>query len=106
MEHLDEEWENRNLDVPLLKEIPSEYMQSGRVFVSCEPEEKALPAVAESLGDGNILFASDYSHWDGKFPELVSKLADRSDVSDSLTRKIFFDNSCRYYILELDKSPV
>jgi uncharacterized protein len=42
MEHMDEEYEFRAFDAPLLKAKPSEYMACGRVFVSCEPEEKTL----------------------------------------------------------------
>ena len=50
MEHMDGEWSKRKFDAPLLKMLPSEYMRCGRVFVSCEPDEKTLPYVAEWLG--------------------------------------------------------
>ena len=53
------------------------------MFVSCEPEEKTLPYVAEWLGADNILFPSDYPHWDGAFPEAVNELMERQDVSES-----------------------
>ena len=49
----------------------------------------------------NILFASDYPHWDGQFPDAVSTLADRGDISEGLKRKIFFDNPQRFYGFEL-----
>lgn len=97
MERMDEEWEKRKFDAPLLKVKPSEYLRCGRVFVSCEPEEKTLPYVAEWLGTDHILFASDYPHWDGDFPESVSTLADRADVTPELKRKIFFENPQRFY---------
>src|SRR5437764_1013944 len=42
MEHMDEEYEFRRFEAPLLKMKPSEYMACGRVYVSCEPEEKTL----------------------------------------------------------------
>lgn len=102
MEHMDEEWEKRKFDAPLLKAKPSEYMKSGRVFVSCEPEEKTLPYVAQWIGEENILFASDYPHWDSDFPQAVASLADRQDVSEALKRKIFFENPQRYYGFKLD----
>jgi predicted TIM-barrel fold metal-dependent hydrolase len=92
MEHMDEEYEFRPFDAPLLKAKPSEYMTCGRVFVSCEPEEKTLRYVPEFFPADNILFASDYPHWDGQFPDAVSTLADRTDIADGLKRKIFFDN--------------
>jgi predicted TIM-barrel fold metal-dependent hydrolase len=97
MEHMDEEWEKRKFDAPLMKAKPSEYMRCGRVFVSCEPEEKTIPYVAQWIPEENILFASDYPHWDGSFPESVATLADRTDVPEALKRKIFFENPQRFY---------
>jgi len=102
MEHMDGEWSKRKFDAPMLKMSPSEYMRSGRVFVSCEPEEKTLPYVAEWLGEDNILFPSDYPHWDGAFPEAVNELIERQDVSDRLKRKIFCDNPQRLYGFTVD----
>jgi predicted TIM-barrel fold metal-dependent hydrolase len=97
MEHMDEEWEKRKFDAPLLTAPPSEYMTRGRVWVSCEPEEKTIPYVAQWIGEDQMLYASDYPHWDGGFPHSVSTLADRSDVPDTLKRKIFFENPQRFY---------
>ncbi len=97
MEHMDEEYEFRRFDAPLLKAKPSEYMACGRVFVSCEPEEKTLRYVPDFFPADNILFASDYPHWDGEFPYAVAHLADRTDISDELKRKIFADNPRRFY---------
>lgn len=101
MEHMDEEWEKRRFDAPLLRAKPSEYLRCGRVFVSCEPKEKTLPSVAEWLGEGQLLFASDYPHWDSDFPHAVSTLADRTDVTPELKRKIFSANPRRFYGLEI-----
>jgi predicted TIM-barrel fold metal-dependent hydrolase len=101
MEHMDEEYELREFDAPLLTAKPSEYLACGRVFVSCEPEEKTLRYVPEFFPAENILYASDYPHWDGGFPYTVATLADRTDISDQLKRKIFFDNPRRFYGLEV-----
>src|SRR5579883_520753 len=97
MEHMDEEYELRPFDAPLLKAKPSEYMTCGRVFVSCEPEEKTLRYVPDFFPAENILFASDYPHWDGQFPNAVATLADRTDIAGELKRKIFADNPRRFY---------
>jgi predicted TIM-barrel fold metal-dependent hydrolase len=97
MEHMDGEWGKRKFDAPLLKAAPSEYMRSGRVYVSCEPEERTLPYVAEWLGEDQLLFPSDYPHWDCGFPDSVDELAEREDVSEQLKRKIFCDNPQRLY---------
>ena len=106
MEHMDEEYEFRHFDAPLLKAKPSEYMTCGRVFVSCEPEEKTLRYVPEFFPADNILFASDYPHWDGQFPDAVSTLADRNDIPDGLKRKIFFDNPLRFYGMTIDPASL
>ncbi|HEU0167737.1 MAG TPA: amidohydrolase family protein [Chloroflexota bacterium] len=100
MEHTDEEWEKRPFDAPLLTAKPSEYMASGRVYVSCEPEEKTLRCVPDFFPAANILYASDYPHWDGAFPNSVATLADRTDLPDALKRQIFLDNPCRFYNLQ------
>lgn len=102
MEHMDEEYEFRASDAPLLKMRPSEYMACGRVFVSCEPEEKTLRYAPEFFPADNILFASDYPHWDGEFPYAVAHLADRNDISEALKRKIFIDNPQRLYGFTVD----
>jgi predicted TIM-barrel fold metal-dependent hydrolase len=102
MEHMDEEYELRGFEAPLLTAKPSEYMASGRVFVSCEPEEKTLRYVPDFFPEENILYASDYPHWDGNFPETVSSLMDRTDIGEELKRKIFFDNPVRFYGIEVN----
>ncbi|MDE3078165.1 MAG: amidohydrolase family protein, partial [Chloroflexota bacterium] len=105
MEHMDEEWEKRTFDAPLMKAKPSEYMACGRVFVSCEPEEKTIPYVIGWLRPDNILYASDYPHWDGGFPNSVSTLADRTDVPTDVKRNIFFDSARRFYGRLLQVEP-
>jgi len=97
MEHMDEEYEFRRFEAPLLKMKPSEYMACGRVYVSCEPEEKTLRYVPDFFPEENILFASDYPHWDGEFPYAVAHLANRNDLSAEFKQKIFRDNPRRFY---------
>jgi len=99
MEHLDEEWEKRKFDAPLLIDRPSAYLGSGRCWVSCEPEEKTIPYVAQWIGEDQILYASDYPHWDGGWPTTVDTIVQRTDLSDSLKRKILGENAMRFYNL-------
>ena len=44
-----------------------------------------------------ILFASDYPHWDGLFPNAVSTLWKRTDISENAKQKILSDNAKRFY---------
>ena len=56
-----------------------------------------LPHVIQVLGDDNILYASDYYHWDCSFPDTVKKLAERTDVGERTKKKIFTENPARLY---------
>jgi uncharacterized protein len=97
MDRMDEEWEKRRSEAPLLKSKPSEYMTRGNWFYAAEPEESTLPYVAERVGEGVMLFASDYPHWDGGFPYMVSTVRERKDLSDSFKQKFLCENAKRLY---------
>ncbi|MEE9549317.1 MAG: amidohydrolase family protein [Candidatus Binatia bacterium] len=97
MDRMDEEYEKRASEAPLLKAKPSEYMANGNWFYSTEPEEASLPYAAERVGEDNVLFASDYPHWDGMFPHVVSTLRGRNDLSDTAKQKILGENAKRMY---------
>jgi len=98
MERMDEEWEKRGeIEAPLCKRKPSEYVANGNWFFAMEPEEGMLPYVADRIGAEKILFASDYPHWDGIFPGVVSTILDRDDIDDGLKRKVLGENAKRFY---------
>ena len=98
MERMDEEWEKRGkVEAPLCKEKPSEYVKHGSWFFAMEPEEETLPYVIERIGDDKILFASDYPHWDGIFPHVVSTIRGRKDISETTKNKVLGANAKRFY---------
>ena len=98
MERMDEEWEKRGkVEAPLCKEKPSEYVRNGNWFFATEPEEEMLPYVIERIGEDRILFASDYPHWDGMFPRVVSTIRGRTDVAEDAKQKILGGNAMRFY---------
>jgi len=76
---------------------PHEYLAAGNIWVSCEPEEPILPGVIDVLGDDFIMFASDYPHWDGDWPESTKHLRTRDDISEDARAKIGGDNARRFY---------
>ncbi len=78
---------------------PRHYLEAGNVWVSCEPEEPILPAVAQILGPDFIMYASDYPHWDGNWPESTRPLRERGDVSEDLRARIAGGNARRFYDL-------
>lgn len=98
MERMDEEWEKRGkVEAPLCKKKPSEYVKHGQWFFAMEPEEETLPYVIERIGDDKIIFASDYPHWDGIFPYVVSTIRGRKDISDASKARVLGENAKRFY---------
>lgn len=96
LERLDEHFEKRRGEMPIERR-PSEQFAEGRCFVSCEPEEKTLAFVTESLGHESILYASDYPHWDCEFPNSVSAIAQRDELDEAAKRAILHDNARRLF---------
>jgi len=97
MDRMDEEWEKRQSEAPLLKAKPSEYMTRGNWFYAAEPEESTLPYVIDRIGDDKILFASDYPHWDGMFLYVVSTIHGRKDISEESKGKFLGENAKKLY---------
>ncbi len=98
MERMDEEWEKRGkVEAPLCKHKPSEYLKQGNWFFATEPEEETLPYVIERIGDDKILFASDYPHWDGLFPNVTKTIRSREDISEQAKSRILGENAKRFY---------
>jgi len=98
MRRLDEHAETIKAALPPLKMKPSEYVMSGRYFQSIEvPEGEGMTnAVADLVGDGVLMYASDYPHGESHFPETV-KLALAWDMNEQRRRKLMWDNAVRLY---------
>jgi predicted TIM-barrel fold metal-dependent hydrolase len=80
------------------KKRPSEYVREGdQCFISCEGDEPTIPYVAETVGADRLVFGSDYWHWDGEFPGAVAELTERTDVSETVKRKVLGENAARLY---------
>jgi len=82
-------------DVPL-KEKPSFYFKRN-CWISADPDEHSLPAMAELLGADKFFWASDFPHPDhtGNYLEELEELADK--LPDSARSKILRDNVLRVY---------
>jgi len=76
---------------------PHEYLKAGNIYVSCEPEEPILPGVVDVLGADFIMYASDYPHWDGDWPESTKHLRTRPDLDEDARAKIAGGNAKRFY---------
>jgi predicted TIM-barrel fold metal-dependent hydrolase len=100
IERMHEHYEKRGNWIPNgWRRDPREYVEAGNIWVSCEPEEEILPAVAEILGSDFIMYASDYPHWDGDWPESTRPLRQRTDLSEEVRAKVAGANARRFYRL-------
>jgi uncharacterized protein len=88
-------------EVPHLKRLPSEYIRD-HVYLTTQPvEEPHKPQqfvqMLEHFGDmvSNILFASDYPHWDSDDPDFALP----SILPDDVLQAIQFDNAKKLYSL-------
>jgi predicted TIM-barrel fold metal-dependent hydrolase len=92
----------RRLDEHLRQRKPghtpaSQMVRDGRIFFGCEPGEYHIPHVITELGDGCILYSSDYPHADSKWPHTVRMIRGVQGVSDTAQQKILGENAVRFY---------
>jgi predicted TIM-barrel fold metal-dependent hydrolase len=77
---------------------PSEYLLGGNCYFSCEPDEPNLSTTVDYLGEDQVIFASDYPHFDCDFPNTVTAIR-QSGLSTTVLRKVTLDNPARLYQL-------
>lgn len=97
LERLDEHREIMPTTVPLLNHQPSYFFRNGQCYISFDPDEVSLPFVLNTLGDTQVVYASDYPHWDGRFPDSVKVVAERTDISGAAKRRVLSENAKRLY---------
>jgi predicted TIM-barrel fold metal-dependent hydrolase len=73
-----------------------EYLKSGRVFVSPEARDPMLLHEMALIGEGQILFSSDFPHGEGR-DNAANELLERADLTADQKRQILYDNSVRFY---------
>jgi uncharacterized protein len=100
MERMDDEYAKRGeAEAPVLKKRPSDYVRSGNIYFSCEADEWLLPQAVRLVGENQIIYASDFPHWDHSFPGSIKEIEKRGDLTDGQKRKILADNALRLYRL-------
>jgi predicted TIM-barrel fold metal-dependent hydrolase len=75
-----------------LKQRPSDYVRT-QCWFSCDPGEEMVPYVLATVGRDRVVFASDYSHFDSKFPETVARIKTIPGLSVDDARQIFESNA-------------
>jgi predicted TIM-barrel fold metal-dependent hydrolase len=99
MQRLDHEYLMRQSDAPLLKKSPSEYMQE--MYYTSQPMERTNMTLLEATFDAihaetQLLFASDWPHWDFDVP---GKVAGLPFLSEQAKRNILGENARRLFKL-------
>ena len=56
--------------------------------------------MVDVIGDDWIVFASDYSHFDSRWPGAAAPIVNHAKLSDLAKRKILNDNARRLYPLD------
>jgi hypothetical protein len=97
---MDDEYAKRAPEAPALKKKPSDYIRSGNIYFSCEADEWMMPQAMKLIGDGAIVWASDFPHWDHSFPQSITDIRERGDLTDAQKAKILHDNARRLYGLK------
>jgi predicted TIM-barrel fold metal-dependent hydrolase len=100
MERMDDEYAKRAAEAPALKRRPSEYVRGGNVYFSCEADEWLMPQAVKLVGENQIVYASDFPHWDHSYPGSIDEIRDRGDLTDAHKRKILGENARRLYGLK------
>ena len=101
MQRLDHEYMMRVSEAPLLKRLPSDYMRE--MFYTMQPMEatnlKLLEGTFEAIrADTQLLYASDWPHWDFDVP---ARLYDLPFLDDRARRNILGLNAARLFNLDV-----
>ncbi|MBV8091428.1 MAG: amidohydrolase family protein [Alphaproteobacteria bacterium] len=82
-----------------LKHEPSDYLISGRFFCSIERQEgeDMYNAVTQFLGEGVLMYASDYPHSECQFPNSVDNILAWSSLKPYTQKKLLWDNAACFF---------
>src|SRR5258706_14592127 len=82
-ERMDDEYAKRASEAPRLTRKPSDYIRSGSIFFSCEADEWLLPQALKLIGENQVVYASDFPHWDHSYPASLAKSPNRAEIPNS-----------------------
>lgn len=87
------------------KSAMRELLAKKRVWVACEYEDH-LPYLAEHAGEDNLIIGTDYGHTD-PFSNVraLQTFANRTDISESIKKKIIRDNALAFYGIQANEIP-
>jgi predicted TIM-barrel fold metal-dependent hydrolase len=104
-ERLDEHQEKLGPQWPDCQRKPSEIIRSPQVAFTCEPDESTLAHVLDFIGPGQVLYASDYAHWDCEFPESVHGMHQTLGERPDLLTRVLGQNALDFFGLDGETLP-
>ena len=99
LDRLDEEFEHRGEEeAPNLTRRPSTFVhEGGNIFFGCEAEERMLGPTLEIIGRDTVMYASDWPHWDGNYPDSLREMERRVDLTEDQRAGVLRDAAMRFY---------
>jgi uncharacterized protein len=99
LDRLDEHWEKRaGVEMPLLKQKPSDMVRESKIYFSVEPGESQLAATVDYVRPDHFLYASDIPIGT-KFPENLQDLRGHKRLSNEAKEKILYKNAKELFSL-------
>jgi predicted TIM-barrel fold metal-dependent hydrolase len=75
---------------------PSEYLATGRLYLTCEGEERLLPQVLEWVGEDHVMISGDMPHVEAR-ENVVAEIRGRTDLSDDVKAKLLGANAATFF---------
>jgi predicted TIM-barrel fold metal-dependent hydrolase len=83
--------------VPWLKKPPREYFIE-QCYLTMDPDESTLGAMVALGVERNVLWGSDYPHFDCTYPGVLGEVREAiGSLPESSQRNILTDNAIRFY---------
>lgn len=96
VEQLDGGFKPRSAMTPNLKRPASEILAAGQVFCSVEADEEYIDHAIESLGEDLWLFSTDYPHSGTPWPDGVTMITERDNISERAKIKLLGENGKKF----------
>jgi len=96
-ERMDAHYEHFARHTPHLKSKPSDVMRGGRCFFTFDPDEDLLPEMMSELGVSRLMWASDYPHFDARFPDAAELIVRHTRLDERQKRVLLQTNAQRFF---------
>ena len=85
------------IDVVLELNKEDESLKGPQCFYSLDPDETTIAATVDLMGEDRLMWASDYPHFDYRFPHTVDLITEREELPEHVKAKIMGENALQFY---------